>query len=318
MKHLFGPVPSRRLGLSLGVDLVPYKVCSFDCVYCECGRTTIHTTKRAEYVPCSEVIEELEELLKNPPELHYITFSGFGEPTLNIGFGKVARWIREHTQFPLALLTNSSLLVHPEVRKEASLCTVVLPSLDAARQETFLKINRPAEGIEIKEIIRALKDFKREHPSVRMDLEVLFVKDYNDQEEEIKELKKAIEFIEPDGVHLNTVDRPPAEKVEPVDIQFLKEVKSYFGGNTKIVGFGEYETTLELERLKDAVLAVIQRRPLRETDIAKLTGQDIRMVAKLLDALKKDDLVEEVHFESQCFFKARGGSACPSTTAKER
>lgn len=158
-KYLFGPVPSRRLGLSLGVDLVPHKVCSFDCVYCECGRTTCHTVERKEYVLVSEVLRELEEFMQDPLPFHYITFSGFGEPLLNKGFKRVAEWIKEHVDRPLALLTNSSLLIYPEVRKEASLCDLILPSLDAVSQDVFERINRPVKGLKARDIVEALRLF---------------------------------------------------------------------------------------------------------------------------------------------------------------
>ncbi len=307
MKYIFGPVPSRRLGLSLGVDLVPHKVCSFDCVYCECGNTTLHTTKRDEYVPVDEVLRELEGFLSDPVPFHYITFSGFGEPTLNSRFGEAARWIKEHVDAPLALLTNSSLFVLEEVRGEASSCDLVLPSLDAVTQSVFERINRPVAGIKASDIVRALRSFRREHPSVRMELEILFVKGFNDTQEELSALKSAVEYIEPHAVHLNTVDRPPAEDVEPVGEEFLLYAREFFGDNCVVVGMKGYAEDVAQDRLKEAIVAVVKRRPLRSSDIAKLLGEDIRRVAKFIDMLEAEGLVERVHFDGSTFWRATGG-----------
>ncbi len=304
-RYIFGPVPSRRLGLSLGVDMVPHKVCSYDCVYCECGRTTSKTMRRGPYIPYDGVISELEEFISLGVPFHYITFSGSGEPTLNLHMGEVARWIREYVDRPLALLTNSSLFIHPEVRREASLCHLVLPSLDAVDEEVFRRVNRPCEGLRARDVVEALRLFRREYPHVRMALEILFVKGLNDTDEEVRGLKSAVEYIEPHEVHLNTVDRPPADAVEPVDEGFLEQVREFFGDGAVVVGASGYRTSLEQERLMDAVLCTISRRPLRVSDIARLVGEDVRMVAKLVDILKSRGQVEEVVFEGEVFFKGR-------------
>ncbi len=307
MKYLFGPVPSRRLGLSLGVDLVPYKVCSFDCVYCECGRTTVHTLVRREYVPVEKVLKELESFMKEPTPFHYVTFSGYGEPTLNIGFAKVAHWIKEHVDRPLALLTNSSLLIHDNVRAEVTLCNLILPSLDAATQKTFERINRPVDGMLVKDIVEALRLFRIKYPSVKMELEILFVKGFNTHDEEIKALKSAIEYIEPHEVHLNTVDRPPTEDVEAVDMAFLEEVRSFFGGNTKIIGAGASCVILEEKRVKEAIASAVSRRPLRFSDIMRLVGMDELKVRSVVESLKKEGKIEELSKNGQIFYRRIGG-----------
>ena len=143
-KHLFGPVPSRRLGLSLGIDPIPYKTCSFDCVYCECGATTKLTAARKEYIPVDEIISELDSFLSSNPTLDYITFSGSGEPTLNIGIGRVISYLKKNfSQYKIAVLTNSSLFSDPEVREELLLADVIMPSLDAVSENVFQKITDP-------------------------------------------------------------------------------------------------------------------------------------------------------------------------------
>jgi len=159
-KYLFGPVPSRRLGMSLGVDLVPHKVCSLNCIYCECGRTTNLTLERKEYVPFDEVIKELEHFMNNNPAPDYITFSGSGEPTLNSRIGDVLQYIKSnHPDILVAVLTNGTLFSDKQVRSELLSADVVLPSLDTASDSTFYKINRPFHSININDYIKGLEEF---------------------------------------------------------------------------------------------------------------------------------------------------------------
>ncbi len=305
-RYIFGPVPSRRLGLSVGVDLVVPKVCTFDCVYCECGRTTVHTDKRGEYVPYEEVMRELESFLAEGIPFHYITFSGCGEPTLNVRMGDIARWIKEHVERPLALLTNSSLFTLDEVREAAGLCDLVLPSLDAVSEEVFKRINRPCCGIRASDVVEALRLFRREHPQVKMALEILFVKGYNDSLDELKLLKRAVDYIDPHEVHLNTVDRPPAEDVEPVSEDFLVRVRDLFGERAKVVGFESYSVAIREERLREAIVGVVSRRPLRVGDIARLLGEDVRRVSKVVESMKREGLLREERFKGEVFFRCAG------------
>ena len=160
-KYLFGPVPSRRLGMSLGVDLVPHKVCSLDCVYCECGPTTKLTVERKEYILYEKVTKELEHYFKHNPDPDYITFSGSGEPTLNLRIGDVLKFIKQKKpNIPVAVLTNGTLLSQKQVREELLDADIVLPSLDAALNASFSKINRPNREINIEEYIKRIRDFR--------------------------------------------------------------------------------------------------------------------------------------------------------------
>lgn len=156
-KYIFGPVPSRRLGSSLGIDLIPYKTCSLNCVYCECGKTTDLTFERKEYVPTERVIEELDDYLKTEPELDYITFSGSGEPTLHNGIGEIIKFLKEnYPQYQLALLTNSTLLNDEKLQDEIKKLDLIVPSLDAVSEDVFQKINRPVEGLSAQKIVQGL------------------------------------------------------------------------------------------------------------------------------------------------------------------
>ena len=211
-KYIFGPVPSRRLGRSLGVDLVPYKTCTFDCIYCDLGRTTRKTVSRQSYVSPEEIQGELEltlSVLEKKPD--YITLSGSGEPTLNTNIGEIIRRIKEITSTPVAVLTNGSLLSSNEVRRDLSEADVVLPSLDAITPALFEYINRPHPSLKIEEIISGLIQFRKQYRG-QIWLEVVFCRGVNDDKEEIEKLKGVIERIQPDRIQLNTPVRPPAEE----------------------------------------------------------------------------------------------------------
>ena len=207
-KHLFGPVPSRRLGMSLGIDLIPKKVCSLNCVYCEVGETTKLTLDRMEYVTFEKVIAELKQFMSSNPKIDYITFSGSGEPTLNNRIGDVLNFIKkEYPKIKTAVLTNGSLFYDKNLRKELLDADVILPSLDAASQYVFKKIDRPNIELNIETYIQGLVDLRKEYRG-KIWLEILLLKGYNDSKKELKLLKEAILKIQPDSIQLNTLDRP--------------------------------------------------------------------------------------------------------------
>ncbi len=206
--HLFGPVPSRRLGISLGVDLVPRKVCSLDCVYCEVGRTNRLTLDRREYVPLDRVKQELTHYFSHNPDPDYITFSGSGEPTLNTCIKEVLTFIKQKRPgIPIAVLTNGTLLHDPQVREALMAADVVLPSLDAATEPVFKKINRPHRDLTLDAHLAGLMTFRKMFKG-RFRLEVFILPGYNDHEDELKALKKVIHELHPECIQLNTLDRP--------------------------------------------------------------------------------------------------------------
>ncbi|MFC2091646.1 radical SAM protein, partial [Elusimicrobiota bacterium] len=229
MKYLFGPVLSRRLGLSLGVDMVPYKYCSFDCIYCECGPTTVSVVKRHEYVKSDEIIREVSGFLDSSPELDFVTLAGSGEPTLNASLGKIINHIKdEYPSYDVALLTNASLLADDAVIEEVKRCDVILPSLDAVSETNFKKINRPGCGLKINTIIEGLKKI-RARTQCRIWLEVFIVPGINDTDAELRLLKDEIFQINPHKIQLNTLDRPcSGGDVRPVQHERMLEISSLF------------------------------------------------------------------------------------------
>ncbi len=309
-KHLFGPVPSRRLGMSLGIDLVPAKVCSLNCVYCEVGKTTNLTMERKEYVPYDEVIAELSGYLKNNPHPDYITFSGSGEPTLNSRFGDILDYIKAHTQIPVAVLTNGTLLSDPQVRKELLKADLVLPSLDAATDQSFRRINRPQKNINLQEYIQGLVDFRKEY-SGQIHLEILFLPEYNDTKEDLDALKQAILKVNPDTVQLNTLDRPGTVKdLQPMSRQQLKQILHFWNlDNVEIISKAPDRKNITAYRndVESVILETIVRRPCTLDDLQKILGMHINEINKYLDVLEHEGKVE-VRFEKRGIFYATGNN----------
>ncbi len=305
-KYLFGPVPSRRLGISLGIDLVPYKICSLNCLYCECGRTTKLTTERKEYVPVDEVIDEITHFLTENPAPDYITFSGAGEPTLNSGIGKILDFIKlKYHNIPVAVLTNGTLLSDVQVRDEILKADLVLPSLDAATNDIFQKINRPPKTITIESCVEGLVGFRNEY-SGKIFLEIFILSGYNDHREELDELKKAILKIKPDLVQLNTLDRPgtvpglvAASKSE------LQNIIDYWNlENVEIIAAAPDRKKIESYRqdIETAILETISRRPCTLDDLTKILGKHINEINKYLDVLENNGKITTIKQDRGVFY----------------
>jgi len=308
-KHLFGPVPSRRLGLSLGIDPIPYKTCSFDCVYCECGATTNLTSTRKEYIPVDEIISELDSFLSNNPTLDYITFSGSGEPTLNIGIERIITFLKKKfPQYKIAVLTNSSLFSNPEVRKELLLADVIMPSLDAVSYNISQKINRPVNGIRPVDIIQGLISFRREFPG-KIWLEIFIIPGINDTDEEIEKFHTVLKKINPDLIQLNSIDRPGTENwVVPADEETLVKIKKKFE-YLPVVTISNYQKREKVKsynfKIEDAILATISRRPCTADDLSEILDIHLAELNKYLDALHEKDMIEAVKRPRGLFFRAK-------------
>jgi wyosine [tRNA(Phe)-imidazoG37] synthetase (radical SAM superfamily) len=305
VRLIFGPVASRRLKRSLGVDLVPYKTCSFDCVYCELGTTTILTIERNEYVPTQELLAQLQQRLaelSTPPD--YITLGGSGEPTLHSGIGRLISEIRRLTSIPTAVLTNSSLLFREDVRQDLVEVDVVLPSLDAVTPEIFQRINRPHPCLDPAKIVQGLKEFRKVFRG-QMWLEILFVQGINDTPEEVAELQRALAEIAPDKVHLNTIDRPPAEEgFLPLTPQQLEHLAQRFGPKAEIITSTLLDNRAYVRSQgKTMVIELLKRRPCTLDDISLALQMDKAELAPILEVLSNEGIVSSREFNNQRFFK---------------
>ncbi len=295
-KYIFGPVPSRRLGMSLGADLVPHKLCSLDCVYCECGSTTKLTTDRKEYIPFEKITKELAHYFIHNPDPDYITFSGAGEPTLNNRIGDVLKFIKsKKPAIPIAVLTNGTLLSSKEVRKEIMEADIVLPSLDAVIESSFQKINRPHHSLKLNQYIKGLQNFRDEYKG-KIWLEVFIIPGFNDSKEELIAFKDAFLQIQPDIIQLNSLDRPGT--IDDIRAATRTELK-------RIVDFWEMDhveiiaTTIKRKKIlsyrkdfESAILETLARRPCTIEDLSEILGSHINEVNKYLDVLEAEDKVE--------------------------
>lgn len=239
MEYIYGPIKSRRLGVSLGISLVTRKACSFDCIYCQLGKTTDKTAERKEYIPIDKILEEIKLWIRgNPAEarkLDYMTFSGYGEPTLNINFGQLIIKIKELLPVRVAVITNSTFLNDPSVRKELLSADLIVPSLDAVEQEIFEKIDAPAAGINVEEIISGLIALRKEFPG-KIWLEIMLVEGVNDSIVHVRKLKQTAERINPDKIQLNSPIRKTKEQdISCLALEKLREIKEIFGDKCEII-----------------------------------------------------------------------------------
>lgn len=307
-KYLFGPVPSRRLGMSLGVDLVPKKVCTLDCVYCEVGKTNRLTLDRKEYILYDRVTEELTDYFKNNPDPDYITFSGSGEPTLNSRMSDVMDFIKKHKpNIPMAVLTNGTLLWQPEIRYLLKKADLVLPSLDAATEAVFQHINRPPEGLTAEMCIQGLEDFVKEFIG-KVWLEIFILPGYNDSPEELQALLNAAKRINPDAVQLNTLDRPGTESdIRAATAEELQKIKDDWAWDKVQIIAAAAKRKAQPSYRKDAadtVLSTIARRPCTLNDLSKILGMHVSELNKYLDILEADGKITTERQARGVFYKS--------------
>lgn len=304
MAFLFGPVSSRRLGLSLGIDLLPPKICTFDCIYCEIGRTTLRTAKRKEYVPTSEVLKEAESYLQSEAaKIDYVTVTASGEPTLHSKIGDIVSRLKDISPKPVAVITNSSLLHLPEVRQALLKADVILPSLDAVRPDTFRRINRPIRSIRIEQIISGLKDLRQEYTG-QIWLEILFVQGINDRPEEVEELRKALKAIQPDRIQLNTVDRPPAEDyAAPLSSVRLETIREVLGERAEVIVDFKRRIQQGFRPLVESeILAMLARRPCTVEDISGLLNVSQDEISAVMESLIKKHRAQYKTYDQRVFY----------------
>lgn len=306
-KYLFGPVPSRRLGMSLGVDLVPKKVCSLNCVYCEVGETTKLTVDRMEYVKYDKIVAELQQFMSNKPNIDYITFSGSGEPTLNSRIGETLTYIKQnYPHVKTAILTSGALLSNPKLRAEILEAYVILPSLDAASQKVFEKINRPDPNLTIATYIEGLIDLRKEYKG-QVWLEVFLLKGYNDSPEELELIRNAILKIKPNIVQLNTLDRPGTiEGLVALTKEELQEVKDLWDiPNVEIIASAALRTDVDSYNtdIEGTILATIARRPCTLGDLHQILGIHVNEINKYLGTLESNNTIKTTTLDRGVFYE---------------
>lgn len=303
-QHIYGPVISRRLGLSLGVDLVPHKTCDYDCAYCQLGKTSKWTRKIAPYVPPEDIIDELKVKLESGPRLDYVTMAGSGEPTLNSKLERIICAAKELSNLPVAVLTNGSLLGEPDVSRACLHADLVLPSLDAGDEETFLKVNRPCPGIRFSEVVAGMVGF-RERYEGEIWLEVMLVEGINSSDQSIEKIRKLAEKMHPEEAQLNTVRRPPSEpSAKPVSEKRLQEIRLSLWPDAVIPGDRIIDASAVGSIDNRELLSVLRRRPCTRSQIADLFKTNEIVALKELSRLTDKNLVISEQVSGEVFYRA--------------
>ena len=275
MRYVFGPIPSRRLGQSLGVDTIPLKTCNWNCVYCQLGRTVPVTHERCEYAPRQVILDQATEALRTHGrgEVDWLTFVGSGEPTLHSGIGWLIRGIKAITDIPVAVITNGSLLYLPEVRSDLTAADAVMPTLVAGSADLFRRICRPHPEATFERLRDGLVQFRKQYTG-RLWLEVMLVRGMNDDEEALVALAAVVQRIQPDELHITLPTRPPAESwVEPPDDLALMRATAILGSVAKVVHPAEGSFDLSgYDNVVDAVIGIITRHPMAEDQLKRCLG----------------------------------------------
>ena len=308
--HIFGPVFSRRLGRSLGVDLVPYKTCSLDCVYCQLGRTTCKTVQRGSFVNLDGFREEIREAARQGAAADFATLSGSGEPTLSADLGEVIEELKRASIAPVAVLTNATLLFDDGVRRELEEADLIVPSLDAGREEEFRLVNRPHPSLDFDAVVEGLREFC-DGFSQRVWLEVMLVEGMNDSEESLRAIGKIVKGLKVERVQLNTVTRPAADKrarlVSPDRMSHAAKVLHTISGKAAevIIDAELMENRPAQDDAKKALVEMMLRRPCTLSELSKAVGRSVEETQSLLHDISHDHVLETETVGGREFFSVK-------------
>ena len=313
-RHVFGPVPSRRLGRSLGVNPIPSKTCNYNCAYCQLGHTTLRTGDRQRFYPPSAILREVKQALEGDTEgVDYVTFVGEGEPTLCRDLGYLVAETKRLTQTPVAVITNGSLLSRPDVRRELGAADVVVPSLDAVEEKAFRSINRPVRGTRIEDVIEGLVTFREEFGG-DLWVEVMLVKGRNDSEAHLTQLRHTLDRVRPQRVYVNVPIRPPAESwVEPPDAAGLVRAQALLGPviMMDLQEEGAFDTQ-GFDNPLEAVQMIVRRHPMRIQQIAEALGNPAAGdLSDTLEGLVETGRLRALEYRGQTFYASGAGSMLP-------
>jgi len=296
---VFGPIPSRRLGQSLGIDPIPLKTCNWNCVYCQLGRSRPVTNERKAYVDPNLILTQVRAVLDahKPGEIDWVTFVGSGEPTLNSSLGAMIRQVKQITEIPVAVITNGALLFLPEVQQELLAADSVLPTLDAGNAALYKSINRPHPGVPFEQVITGLIAFRKVYQG-KYWVEIMMVKGVNDTVPALRELAVVLDQINPDEIHINQPIRPPAETwVQPSDEEGLLRARAILGDKVRIFTLPEGHFDLgQYDDPVDAILAIIMRHPMRQMELEQTLTEwgkeDVGQALERLQASGRAQIVE--------------------------
>lgn len=314
MKYVFGPVSSKRLGQSLGVDLLPPKSCTWNCVYCQLGRTRKAVTEREEFFPREEILEEIRDALTGNKNLDWITFVGSGETMLYKGIGWLIGEVKKLTAIPVAVITNGSLLYLPEVREELLMADAVLPSLNAGSEALHEQIDRPAAGLTFQRHVDGLAAFRREYTG-KLWIEVMLLGGINDSDEALSELAAVLKGIKPDMVHLVLPTRPaPEQEVHLPSEERIERAITILSEAAVVVH--PLKGSMDLRSAPDllqAITAIISRHPVQQRELQKAIADcypgEGAKAAGVMDGMLASGRFSLVEHGGEPYWVIKGGAA---------
>jgi len=294
--YAYGPVPSRRLGRSLGVSPIPHKTCSYNCIYCQLGQTGKLQVKRESFYPKEDILSDIEKVM-NFANADHITFVGDGEPTLCKDLGWLIKSCKNKWQIPVAVITNGSLFFMEDVRQDLKSSDVVLPTLDAGSEEVYRTLNRPHGSIGFEEMLQGQVDFRKEYPG-KIWLEVMLVKGVNDSDESLLEIKDAIEQVKPDRIYISVPIRPPAKPgVRPPEPGRIIRAHEILGTSLDLTDYESGDFGLDnFTDVKTAIIEICSRHPLREEQARDIEGRFPG--AESIDTMLSDGSLGRVEYQN--------------------
>ena len=307
MKYVFGPVHSRRLGLSLGVDPVQDKTCTLDCVYCQLGSTALKTFERGVYAPAEDVLDEVRSVIDSGKKIDYITFSGTGEPTLNVELGSMISEIKAISTVPIAVITNSTFIHLEDVRADLMQADLVIPSIDAVNQDVFKSINRPHADINLTQLLNGLETFSHAYTG-KLWVEVMLVRGINDTGEELQALANYLNRLDCEKIQINTVTRPPAEaNCAAVDNDVLDYAQNLFGSRSEVIGaFSQTDGAVNDADPCTRIHALVRSHPCTLEQLCSTLGLSSAQAEEALHILIDRQTVEKTGHGSKIFYRASG------------
>ena len=313
-KYLYGPIPSRRLGISLGIDPIPFKTCPLNCIYCECGATTNFTMERKEYIPTQDLLRELDHFMANNQAPDFITFSGSGEPTLYKDMGLVIDYI--HSNFlktKVAVITNSIMLVDKELCQELMKADLVAPSQDAISEEAYTKIDLPMKDIDVNTLTQCLRDFATEYMQLdnkELWIEIFIVEGINDTDKEIDLFIEELKTIPYSRVQLNRLDRiGTMVNLQPASMERLYYIQERFqkGGLNNVEIIGKFKKREEIksynQSLEDIIMTCLKRRSTSLDDLLTMTSSTVEDIGKYLDVLGTENKIIQKNIDGEVSYK---------------
>ncbi|MEG1500972.1 MAG: radical SAM protein [Clostridiales bacterium] len=302
-KYVYGPIPSRRLGNSLGVSPIPNKTCNYSCIYCQLGRTNKMTNQRREFIPLADILQEFQAYLQDEDKFDVVTIVGEGEPTLYSRLGELISSIKALTDKPVAVITNASLLNDPQVAADLLHADIVLPSLDAYDEASFKKIDRPYGHLDFQAIYQGLIDFSHAFQG-QLWAEIMLIDNINDDEESLAKFAKMLEKVRIDRIYINTPVRPPAESYVKISssANIQKAVEKLSAISIEMLSSGSFFS--EIEDDYQAILSIIQRHPMNQHEITSfLKSRQNPNPDNIIEKLKNDQQINSIDYKGYTTFR---------------